>query len=245
MRADATQLPSTISDLIAKSTPAWVMPVCDDVGFVRTSVVLADEPTRLRVIQGDQPADVPELVFPQMVFPRDVFPRITGLPASHFTDWERGIGMTPESAVAVAAAQLAGTGARVAEVPDAFTLVLPPPSHPKRAMADQPFIQTHACSRWRLTLDRPVVLRGLTSGHVSRTRFVYVVAGAYGCGGVPIMQIPRPAQPRTLTFFSYVVRDPVVQSRGDRPAEPSPPEIRSIALRVTEPIWFEEARLRP
>jgi hypothetical protein len=221
--------------------PAWVIPVCNDAGFVQTTVLLADAPMQLRVIQGDQPGDVPE-----MVFPDNTFPRITGWDARYFPDWERGIGMTPESAVAVAVAWLAGTGARVSEVPEAFMLVVP--RDPPPAIADQTMIQSHLCPRWRLTLDRAVPLRGTTSGQVVRTRTVFVMAGEAGCGGAATLQIPRLTQPATLPY-RYGVRlvsshDSVLPSRNGRPAGPPPPEMRSTALRVTEPVWFEEARIQ-
>jgi hypothetical protein len=180
------------------------------------------------------------------VFPFGDFPRIVGWDARVFPDWERGIGMTPETAVAVAAAQLAGTGARVTEVPEAFTLVVPPLEPSQHAMANSIMVQTHMCSRWRLTVDRPVVLRGMTSGQLVRTRIVYVARSDNGCAGIPTIQIPRPTQPATLKFWFAVPpvapRDSTVHGRR---AEPSPHEMRPIALRVTEPIWFEEARLRP
>lgn len=230
---DSADIPSVTNNPMMMWGPAWVIPVCNDAGFVRTSVLLADVPTRLRVIQGDQPGDVPE-----MVYPDSTFPKITGWDAKYFPDWERGIGMTPESAVAVAVAQLAGTGARVTEVPEAFMLVVQTPKPPQ----DYTMIQSSHCPRWRLTLDRTVMLRGMTSGQVVRTRTVYVVAGDYGCGGAATLQIPRPAQPSTLPFL-YGVRSIALPSLGGQRAAPPPPEMRSTALRVTEPIWFEEARI--
>jgi hypothetical protein len=228
---DSADMPSVTNSPVMMWGPAWVVPVCNDAGFVKTSVLLSDTPMKLRVVQGDQPGDVPELVFPD-----STFPHITGWDARPFPDWERGIGMTPESAVAVAVTWLAGTGARVSEVPEAFMLVVPP--LPSPAMTHLTMIPTHLCSRWRLMLDRAVALRGVTSGQLVRTRTVYVTAGESGCGGAATLQIPRPTQPATLPF-QYGVRH--LTSGG--PGGPAPPEMRSIALRVTEPIWFEEARI--
>lgn len=238
---DSADVPSVTSSPVGMWGPAWVIPVCNDAGFVQTSVLLADAPMQLRVIQGDQPGDVPELVFPDRTFPH-----INGLNARYFPNWERGIGMTPESAVAEAVARLAGTGARVSEVPEAFMLVVP--HEPTHAMIDQTWIQSQLCPRWRLTLDRAVPLRGMASGQLVRTRTVYIVAGATACGGAATLQIPRPKQPATLPF-GYGVRpassrDTDQPSRGGRPAAPRPLEMRSTALRVTQPIWFEEARVR-
>jgi hypothetical protein len=237
-----SEVPSVTSDIVMTWGPAWVMPVCNDAGIVRTSVLLADAPTRMRVIQGDQPGDVPELVNP----PRS-FGRIVGWDAKSFPDWERGIGMTPETATGVVTTQLAGAGARVTEVPEAFMLVMPPRETALRASLPQPFIQTHACPRWRLTLDRPVTLRGMTSGKVIDTRTVYVTRGGNGCSGIPTLQIPQPPQPTTLPFLFGVrpgmPRDSAVPPLNGRPATLPPPEMRWMALRVTEPIWFEEARL--
>jgi hypothetical protein len=227
---DAADVPSVTSNPLMIWGPAWVIPVCNDAGFVQTTVLLTDAPVQLRVILGDQPSDVPE-----MVFPDSTFPRITGWDARYFPDWERGIGISPESAVAVAVAWLAGTGARVSEIPEAFMLVLP--HELPRATTDPTMVQTHLCPRWRLTLDRPVSLRGMTSGQLVRTRTVFILAGETGCGGAATLQIPRPTQPATLPF-QYGVR--LVTS--NRSGEPAPPEMRSTALRVTEPIWFEEAR---
>jgi hypothetical protein len=144
-------------------------------------------------------------------------------------------------------AQLAGTGARITEVPEAFMLVVPPRVPELRARLPQPNIQTHLCPRWRLTLDRAVTLRGMTSGQLVRTRTVYAARGDIGCAGAPTLQIPRPAQPTKLPF-SYGVRpamprDSVVPARGGRPGLLPPPEMHSTALRVTQPVWYEAARL--
>lgn len=240
---DSAEVPSVTSDVVMTWGAAWVMPVCDDAGRVRTSVLLSDAPTRMRVIQGDQPGDVPELVNPP-----DTFGRIGGWDARLFPDWERGIGMTPETAVAVAAAQLAGTGARVTEVPEAFMLVVPSRKAVLDASSPQTSVQTQTCPRWRLTLDRAVTLRGMRSGQVVRTRTVYVARGATGCAGALTLQIPRPAQPATLPF-SYGVRPDesrhsAVPPRRGHPARLQLPEMRSTALKVTEPIWYEAARLQ-
>jgi hypothetical protein len=237
------EVPSVTGDIVMTWGPAWVMPVCNDAGIVRTTVLLADAPTRMRVIQGDQPGDVPELVNPP-----GTFGRIGSWQAKYFPDWERGIGMTPETAVAVATARLAGTGARVTEVPEAFMLVMPPHEAVPRANLSRPFVQTHACPRWRLTLDQAVALRGMASGKVVDTRTVYVARGDSGCDGIPTLQIPQPTQPTTLPFLYGVrsgkARDSVVPPRNGRPAALPPPDMRWMALRVAEPIWFEEARLR-
>jgi hypothetical protein len=239
---DSADVPSVTSDLVMTWGPAWVMPVCDDAGRVRTSVLLADAPTRMRVVQGDQPGDVPELVNPP-----GSFGRIAGWDARYFPDWERGIGMTPETAVAVVMAQLAGTGARITEVPEAFMLVVPPRVPELRARLPQPNIQTHLCPRWRLTLDRAVTLRGMTSGQLVRTRTVYAARGDIGCAGAPTLQIPRPAQPTKLPSWYSVrpgmPRDSVVPPRGGRLAVVPLPEWRWTLLRVTQPIWYEAARL--
>ena len=127
--------------------PTWVVPICDNTGLVRTSVELTDVRPGLRVIQGPGPRDVPELV-PDS----GTFPHIGQWRASQIGDWESGIGMTPETAVAVAAALLRKTGARVSEVPEAFTMVrllgAQPPvvrSPPCRCRpGDLPALATHA-----------------------------------------------------------------------------------------------------
>jgi hypothetical protein len=214
----------------------WVMPICDEKGLVRTSVHLADVSPGLRVIQGPGSRDVPELV-PDS----GTFPHIGQWRAGEIGDWERGIGMTPETAVAVATALLGKTGARIAEVPDAFIIVrllepAPPLFRSPRVVADLAF-----CPRWRLTLDRPVALRGKASGHVVRTQTVYVTRDAGGCRGTPLLQIPTPAQPATVPFMYNASRPPLASRHVGPPAA----EFRWTELRVLEPLWFEEARLGP
>jgi hypothetical protein len=237
---DSVEVPSVTSDIVMTWGPAWVVPVCDDAGTARTTALVADAPTRTRVVLGDQPGDVPELVYP-----RDGYGHIGAVHPSASRGWERGIALTPETAVAVAAAQLAGMGARVTEVPEAFMFVLPPRGPEQRSSMRQTSTQP-GCPRWRLTLDRAVTLRGKASGQVVRTRTVYVARGDNGCEGAAALQIPRPAQPTTLPFMygAHVgVPDPVAPRRGPLPFDFRPMEIRWTALRVTEPVWFEEAGL--
>ena len=107
---DTTVVRSTNGNDWMMWAPTWVMPICDDVGLVRTSVQFADLPQALRVRQGPGPRDVPELV-PDS----GTFPHIGQWSAKQIDDWERGIGLTPESAVTVVSALLEKTGARVAE----------------------------------------------------------------------------------------------------------------------------------
>ena len=223
--------------------PAWVVPACDAAGFPRTTTLVADAPTRLRVVLGDHPDDVPELVFPT-----DEPAHIGIVDPWRFRDWERGIALSPEAAVMVAATELAAAGARVAEVPEAFVVVIPPDVAPGRAAVPLTGVQPQACPRWRITLDRAVVLRGLTSNQIVRTHTVYVARGDVGCDGAPTLQIPRPEQPATLPFMYGVrpgwPRDTVLVPVNGRPVRLPDPETRWAALRVTEPVWFEEARLQ-
>ena len=212
-------------------SPTWVMPICDDANRVRTSVEFSDVPQRLRVIQGDRPGDVPELV-PAA----GTFPHIGQWPWRYFPDWERGIGMTPETAVDVAVTWLRGTGARVAEVPEAFTIIMPLNSWRRPKGDSTPFAPTAQCARWRLTLDRPVLLRGTSSHQVIRTRTVYAVRGEGGCRGNLILEIPKPSQPATVPFMYMVPALP------GHPPLTRDPELRWTTLRVVEPIWFEPAR---
>jgi hypothetical protein len=248
------------ADLTMAWGPTWVVPVCDDGGFARTTVLLTDAPTRLRVVLGDRPDDVPELVYPT-----DRSARIGSVPGPLSLDWERGVALTPEAAVAVATTAIAGAGARVAEVPEAFALVIPPDRLPQPPIVPQSMPQTPACPRWRLTLDRPVTLRGAGSGQRVRTRTVYVARGDFGCSGAATLQIPRPDQPTTLPFlydaralapaatsapapsfvapaFPTPAPPPPAPAPGTHRATPPPVEDRWTALRVTEPVWFEEAR---
>jgi len=218
--------------------PTWVIPICDELGRARTTVMLSDVPVgRLRVIQGERAVDIPRLVPPP-----GAFPHIGFWSARLFPDWERGIGITPETATDVAMVQLHGTGSRVAEVPEAFTLVVPnawarPPGD------SQVMASTAHCPRWRLTLDRAVTLRGLVTGRVVRTSTVYVARGDNGCVGTPVLEIPTPSQPTTLPV-QYVIAQqrsnalPPRQPRG-LATLPAPVWMR---LRVVEPIWFEPAR---
>jgi hypothetical protein len=215
----------------------WVIPICDDKGIVRTSVHLADVRPGLRVIQGPGPRDVPELV-PDS----GTFPHIGQWSAKQLRDWERGIGMTPETAVAVTTAALGTTGTRVAEVPEAFTMVRLLDPQPPLIRAPRIFGDLAICPRWQLTLDRPVTLRGMTSGQVVHTQVVYVTRSKGGCGGAPVLQIPTPAQPTTVPFLYDVSRPP---PPGSRPAGPPASDFRWMTLRVLEPLWFEEARLGP
>lgn len=221
--------------------PTWVVPICDDAGRVRTSVHFADVPQGLRVVQGDRQDDVPELVPDSGTFPYIGFLSERMLPG-----WERGIGTTPETAVAVAVARLRGTGARVTEVPEAFTnVMLLDPAPP---VADSSRITAHIaiCPRWRLRLDRSVVLRGAASNQVVRTRTVYVTRGKGGCTGSPMLQIPTPQQP-TMVPFMYLAqlrlpRSIAMPPTGDGPAGLPDLKPQWTTLRVSEPIWFEEAR---
>src|SRR5438309_9764483 len=73
------------------------------------------------------------------------------------------------------------TGARVAEVPEAFPTMLALDhgvivrDQPSTLNASQGvFAQAEECPRWRLTLDRPVTLRGKASGRIVRTETLYV-----------------------------------------------------------------------
>lgn len=215
-------------------TPTWVMPICDDKEAVRSSVELGDVPTGLHVIQGSSARDVPELV-PDS----GTWPHIAYLPTSQIRDLERGIGITPETAVAVAHVALGKTGARVAEVPEAFMKVRqldPSPGMPRPRVVGE--IAT--CPRWRLTLDRPVTLHGASSGQSVSTSTVYVGSNGRGdCEGDPVLQIPQPGQPSIIPFM-YIAGMPKPNTRIMRmPA----PDVRWTSLRVLEPLWFEEARV--
>ncbi|HEY2376062.1 MAG TPA: hypothetical protein VGH98_08820 [Gemmatimonadaceae bacterium] len=140
---DRTVVNSNIGNDWAMWAATWVVPICDDAGRVRTSVHFSDIRSGLRVILGDGPGDVPVLV----PAPR-TFPHIGLWHARFFPDWERGIGMTPETAVGVAVTWLRGTGARVAEVPEAFTIIAAPEVSPTHS--SRPFASTPQCARWRL-----------------------------------------------------------------------------------------------
>jgi hypothetical protein len=228
------------NDVVNAWGATWVMAVCDDAGTARTLVLFADEPTRLHVIQGDQPGDVPELVRPP-----DQLGRIFGAKIRATRDMENGIALTPETAVIFATAQLAGAGARVAEVPEAFVVAIHTGARPG-GRGPGTFVQPYNCPRWRLTLDRLVRLRGMTSGQVVNTRTVYVVRGTDGCRGALAVQIPTPAQPTTVPFtYPVPLRAPRhgVLSESGRRVEYPTPELRVAAWRVAEPLWFEEARL--
>ena len=213
--------------------PTWVMPICDDKGTVRSSVEFTDLPTGLHVIQGPAAHDVPELV-PDSA----TFPHISQWPSKFMHDWERGIGMTPETAVTVAVAMLERTGARVAEVPEAFVMVRQIDASPPANPSTQIVADLAICPRWRLTLDRPVTLRGANTGQVVRTQTVYVTRSESGCHGKPVLQIPKPSQPETIPFM-YNANQP---RPGSRIVGPNNADFRWIALRVIEPIWFQSAR---
>jgi hypothetical protein len=213
--------------------PTWVIPICDDEGIVRNSVGFTDLSPRLRVRQGAGPHDVPELV-PDS----GTFPHITPWHAEFVHDWERGIGMTPETAVAVVTAVLEKSGAHAAEVPEAFTSVRLLDPSPPMVRSPRVFGDLAICPRWRLTLDRRVTVRGSSSGRVVRTRTLYVTRSGSACYGVPLVQLPALAQPATVPFM-YV--QPVWPPR--RMARPPDPELRWTTLRAIEPLWFEEARL--
>jgi hypothetical protein len=240
--ADSIIASDVTSDFVGTWGAAWVVPICDDAGVARTTVLLADAPTRLRVLLGDQPGDVPRLARPT-----DGPARINFWPTKLFPELDRGVGIMPESAVTTAVAGLAGTGARVAEVPEAFTMVIRPRRSPNGTIADQSMPQAPMCARWRLTLDRPVELRGIASGQVTRTATVYVARTGAGCSGAASLEIPLAVQPSTLPFWYGVrpgwPRDTVLRPVEGRPMKLPDPQMRSIRLRVTEPVWFEEARL--
>lgn len=214
--------------------PTWVMPICDDKGLVRATAGLIDLPLRLRVRQGPGPRDVPELV-PDS----GTIPHLGRWPSKFMRDWERGIGMTPESAVMVVTALLGKTGARVAEVPEAFTVVRRLDPSPPMIRSPRIGGDLALCPRWRLTLDRPVTLRATPSGRVARTQTVYVTRSKGGCEGAPLVQVPAPPQSATVPFM-YVVQS---VRPGNRIIGLPDPELRWTVLRVLEPLWFEEARL--
>lgn len=243
---DPAAVPAVTADLTTAWGPTWVVPVCDGAGVARTTVLMADAPTRLRVVLGDAPDAVPELVYPVGSAAHGAT-HVGAVDPGRFRDWEGGLALSPERAVTVAVAALAGTGARVAEVPEAFQLVVTPQAPQTPAMR-QAIGNVQACPRWRLTLDRAVALRGITSGQVVRTRTVYVTRGDGGCDGAPALQVSRPVQPTTLPFlYGVAPSGPVAgaPARDGRSADPGPPELRWTALRVTEPVWFEGARLAP
>ena len=133
----------------------------------------------------------------------------------------------------------------VAVPPVAYRIVVPPLELRAGSMARPPFGQGPACPRWRLVLDRLVTLRGVTSGRIVDTRTAYVARADVGCGGVPLLQIPRATQPPTLASW-YGVADGTPNPeplRGACLAVQPPSDTRCTELRVTEPVWFEEARL--
>ena len=238
---DTTLFQQASSNFWGMWSPSWVIPICDDAERVRTTVIFFDLPTGgLRVIQGAQLGDVPVLVSPP-----GTHAHITSSASEFFPDWERGIGITPETAVDLSAAQLRGTGARVTEVPEASTVVVPFNAW-KRAPSDsQPFAETAQCVRWRLTLDRPVTLRGIETGQVTRTPTVYVTRGDDGCHGAPVLEIPKLAQPQTVPF-TYMVRrsrDSLVRRVREGIPRFPPVDFFWTKVRVLEPIWFERARL--
>lgn len=211
-------------DVALSFGPAWVIPVCNDGEIVRATSIVADAPTELRVTLGDHPGDVPELEFPANRWEPAHFGFWL---AEQFPNWERGVGLAPETAVAVATTTLASSGARVTEMPEAFAIVPTLHDLPQDSLF-QSQIQPQEIARWRLTLDRTLTLRGLSSGQVVRTRTVYV-APTFGVHGpVMTMQIARPAQPRAIRF-DYVVRF----GQG----------LHQVMIPVLEPIWFESARL--
>lgn len=221
--------------------PTWVIPICDDRERVRTTVAFSDVPVGgLRVIQGDRPGDIPRLVPAP-----GTFPHIGFWSSRLFPDWERGIGMTPETAVDAAMTQLRGTGARVAEVPEAFTMIIPPNVWRRAPGDSQAFAATAECSRWHLTLDRAVTLRGLVTGQVVRTSTVYVTRGEDGCRGTPVLEIPKPSQPMTVPLMYFIPHqgpDSLLPRQRRRPSEFRSPYPRWTTVRVVEPIWFEPAR---
>jgi hypothetical protein len=222
--------------------PTWVMPICDDREQVRTTVSLSDVPVGgLRVIQGSRPGDIPRLVTP----PRS-FPHIGSWSSRIFRDWEHGIGMTPETAVNVAMARLRGTGARVAEVPEAFTLIVPPNAWQRAPGDSQAFTQTAECSRWRLTLDRAVALRGLVTGRIVHTSTVYVTRGDDGCHGIPALEIPKPSQPTSVPVMYMIPHpggpDSLLPRQRRRPSQLPGFDPSWTRVRVVEPIMFEPAR---
>jgi len=190
----------------------------------------------MRVIQGPGPRDVPELV-PDS----GTFPHITFAHSKQTATLERGMGMTPETAVAAITSLLAKTGARVADVPDAFAMVRLMGPQPPLTSAPRVVGGESICPRWRLTLDRPIALRGTTSGQIVHTQTVFVARSLSACRGVPVVQIPTPSQPTTVPFVYYISRPAPPGHRFP----PPPPELHWTKLRVSEPIWFEAARLRP
>ena len=231
---DTTVVRSTTLNDWMMWAPTWVMSICDDQGLSRSSVYLTDVPPGLRVRQGPGPRDVPELV-PDS----GTFPHIGHSPSEKRAHWDEDIGLTPESAVKAVAALLEKTGAHVADVPAAFMTVSlldpqPPVIRTPRIWGDLPM-----CPHWRLTLDRPVTLRGTVSARVARTRTVYVARGKR-CRGAPLMQIPAPAQPTAVPFM-YVVSH--LARSGSPSVKPPDPELRWTTLRPVEPLWFEDARL--
>ncbi|MEO7858248.1 MAG: hypothetical protein ABIU76_14725, partial [Gemmatimonadaceae bacterium] len=236
---DTLVVQSVTSSVISIWGPAWVVPVCDDAGTARATVLITDAPMALQVVLGHQPGSVPELVFPP-----GTFPHIGMVNPGQYGDHDRGVTLSPERAVTVATTQLAASGARVVEVPEAFAIVLSTPGPSPGTTQASP--QGRGCPRWRLVLDREVTLRGLMSGQLVHTRTVYVSRDKGGCGGAVALEVPRAEQPTTLPF-SYGVQssasDSTVRTRDGRSAAAPMVEFRWTALRVTAPIWYEGARL--
>lgn len=231
---DTTVVLSNVGNDWTMWAATWVMPVCDDEGIVRTSVMLTDVPPGMRVIQGPGLHDVPELV-PDS----GTFPHLTQVPSKKLMDSDRGIGMTPETAVAVVVRSLGKSGARITDVPDAFAMVRLLAPQPPYSQSPRIFGDEAICPRWRITLDRPATFRGATSGRVVHTRTVYVTRSTSGCRGAPVLQIPTQRQPTTVPFMYHVSPPP---APGRRFTVPRAVDFRWMTLRVLEPIRFEQAR---
>jgi hypothetical protein len=121
-----------------------------------------------------------------------------------------------------------------------------PPNALKRAPGDSQAIVPNAqCSRWRLTLDRPLTLRGLVTHQVVRTSTVYVARGESGCQGNPVLEVPKASQPTTLSLM-YMIPHPGSNSlpprHPRRPTELSGFDPAWTTVRVVQPIWFEPTR---
>jgi hypothetical protein len=143
--------------------------------------------------------------------------------------------VSAERAVSVAFEQ---TGVRIVEVPELY-------ARGRHSGSVYDWHQAGAarvCNRWRLTLERDISLRGLTTRSVQVTRELFV--GPVDClstDRTAVLQIPTwpPAAEVTIQYLDTGVAPPILRSRTIATASPVDFE---LAERVSPPKLGRRAR---
>lgn len=153
---------------------AWAIPLCGSDGSVHVSVGVPDNPTDLRVVNG-------ELKIPQGG--GSAYFASAGVPVRF--SW--GLPLTPEGAVA---AVFESTGRRVSTLPTAYD-----------QRDDNGIGQLPLCASWRLEVELPVTVRRDIDGQEESVREFFVRRGPACYSEDVLLYITADNQPATAWLF--------------------------------------------